>query len=53
MKLAGLAVTLGELGIGGGDLEFIADEAFTPSRMGNNPRELERDDVLAIVKEIL
>lgn len=46
-------MNLGYFGVKEVDLPKIVDNAFTASRMDNNPRELTRNDVLQILSEIL
>lgn len=48
-KSTGIETTLQQVGIGLDDLDRLADDAMLQTRLlGNNPRELSRDDVYAI-----
>ena len=48
----GLRTTFSEMGIGRNDISWILDNAFTPERMGNNPRLVERKDLQRILEGI-
>jgi alcohol dehydrogenase len=48
-KMTGIETTLQQVGIKEGDLDRLADDAMKQTRLlGNNPRELTRDDARAI-----
>jgi alcohol dehydrogenase len=48
-KITGIETTLQQVGIGESDLDRLADDAMLQTRLlGNNPRELTRDDARAI-----
>jgi alcohol dehydrogenase len=48
-KMTGIETTLRQVGIGEADLDRLADDAMKQTRLlGNNPRELTRDDARAI-----
>lgn len=44
---------LSAFGIGEADLPHIVNNAFTGGRMDNNPVDLDKDDVLAILKSVM
>ena len=48
-KITGVETTLQQVGITESDLDRLADDAMLQTRLlGNNPRELTRDDARAI-----
>jgi alcohol dehydrogenase len=48
-KITGVETTLQQVGITEGDLDRLADDAMLQTRLlGNNPRELTREDARAI-----
>jgi len=48
-KTTGIETTLQQVGVGAEDLDRLADDAMLQTRLlGNNPRELSRDDAYAI-----
>lgn len=50
----GMPVTLRDVGIQASDLDDLADDATNQTRLlGNNPRELTRDDIFGIYQRVL
>jgi len=48
-RMTGIPTTLGQVGVRTQDLDRLTDEAMLQTRLlGNNPRELTRNDVRAI-----
>jgi alcohol dehydrogenase class IV len=52
MKKAGFSAGLRDYGIGEESLAFLADNALTKGRSDNNPRKVDRDEVLRLLEEI-
>ncbi len=52
MKKLGFSSRLRDYGIGREVLSFIADNALTKGRSDNNPRRVDRDEVLRLLEEI-
>jgi len=52
MKKLGFSSRLRDYGIGREVLSFLADNALTKGRSDNNPRRVDRDDVLRLLEEI-
>ncbi|WP_289874187.1 iron-containing alcohol dehydrogenase, partial [uncultured Muribaculum sp.] len=52
-KLVGIPQHLSELGIKEEDIQALADQAIADVCTPGNPREVTRDDIVAIYKQIL
>jgi alcohol dehydrogenase class IV len=52
MQKFGFKARLRDYGIGREALSFLADNALTKGRSDNNPRKVDRDDVLKLLEEI-
>lgn len=53
MESIGLKTKLSDLGIKYKDLEVILNNGFKPERMGNNPRELTKEELKKVLNNIL